>query len=161
MFTHKHRDLISSSVLIGVGLIFCIGSVRYGDVRARIPSAGFFPFVGGMILIFLSVIHLISFVRKKATGEKEKFFPQRYSWKRILFSLFTLFAYGVSLKFLGFFLVTFLFMLFSLRFIEPLKWKMVFALSILTSVFSYLLFEVWLKVQLPHGIFEGMAKWIF
>ena len=144
-----------------MGIIFCIGSVRYGDVRSGIPSAGFFPFVGGMILILLSVIHLISSIKKEINGEKEKFFPQRYSWKRILLSLFTLFAYGVSLKFLGFFLVTFLFMLFSLRFIEPLKWKMVFALSLLTSVFSYLLFEVWLKVQLPHGIFEGMAKWIF
>ena len=161
MFTHKHRDLISSLVLIGVGIVFCAGSVKYGDVRSKIPSAGFFPFVGGMILILLSVIHLISSIKKEINGEKEKFFPQRYSWKRILFSLFTLFAYGVSLKFLGFFLVTFLFMLFSLRFIEPLKWKMVFTLSLLTSVFSYLLFEVWLKVPLPHGIFEGMAKWIF
>lgn len=161
MFHYKHRDLIAVLFLIGIGIIFCIGSVRYGDVRAGIPSAGFFPFVGGMILIFLSVIHLISIIRKKVDEEKENFFTQRYSWKRILISLFTLFAYGICLKFLGFLLVTFLFMVFSLRFIEPLKWKIVFTLSFLTSIFSYLFFEVWLGVQLPHGIFEGMVKWIF
>jgi len=161
MFTHRNRDLISSLVLIGVGIIFCIGSVEYGDVRSGIPSAGFFPFVGATILIFLSIIHLISILKNKVDWKKEKFFPERFSLKRILLSLFTLFAYGICLKFFGFILVTFLFMLFSLRFIEPLKWKMVFALSLLTSIFSYLLFEVWLKVPLPHGIFEGMTKWIF
>ncbi len=160
MFTQKHRDLTSSLVLLGIGLMFCIGSVKYGDVRARIPSAGFFPFVGGTIMMLLSAIHLLSHVRGKGDGGKDNFFPEKYSWKRILLSITTLLAYGVFLNVFGFFLVTFLFMIVSLRFIEPLKWKIVFALSLLTSIFFYILFEVWLKVQLPHGIFEGVIRWI-
>jgi hypothetical protein len=32
---------------MGVGILFCGGSVKFGDIRAGFPSAGFFPFMGG------------------------------------------------------------------------------------------------------------------
>jgi putative tricarboxylic transport membrane protein len=151
-FKHSNRDLISSLVLIGVGILFCIVSLKYG-------SAGFFPFAGGAILIVLSIINLVASFG--APGAKESFFPKKYSWKRILVSLFSLIAYGVFLKLLGFFLATFLFMVFSLRFIEPLKWRAVVTLSLLTSALCYLIFQVWLGVQLPHGIIlPEIGKWI-
>lgn len=157
MFDQKLRDLISSLVCIGFGMIFCIGSVRYGDVRSGIPSAGFFPFVGGIMLIALSLVELISAIaaknKKDDKSKREQFFPQRNSWKRLLLVVLALFAYALLLEYLGLLITTFLFVIFLTRFIEPQKWITAIAIAFLTSTLSYVLFKLWLKVELPKGIF--------
>ena len=157
MFDQKRRNLVSSLVCIGFGTIFCIGSVRYGDVRSGMPSAGFFPFMGGTILICLSFVELVSVIvernKKDYTSKREHFFPQRNSWKRLLLTLLSLFAYVLSLGYLGFSISTFLFVIFLMRFLEPQKWTTAIAMAFLTSTLSYVLFELWLKVQLPKGMF--------
>lgn len=157
MFDQKLRDLISSLVCIGFGMIFCIGSVRYGDVRSGIPSAGFFPFIGGIVLISLSLVELISAIaainKKEDNTKREQFFPQRNSWKRLLLVVLALSAYALLLEYLGLLITTFLFVVFLTRFIEPQKWVTTIAIAFLTSTLSYVLFEFWLKVELPKGIF--------
>lgn len=144
---------------MGVGLIFCIGSVKHGDVRARIPSAGFFPFLGGITLISLSLVNLFSAIKNKECKKIEKFFPERDSWKKLLISLFALVAYSIGLLFLGFLLTNFLFMIFVLKLIEPQKWTITLVTSFIVSALSYVVFEVLLKVQLPYGVF-GLVQTI-
>ncbi len=161
MLSNRRLDLAAALAFLVFGLAFLVGSVRYGDVRAGIPSAGLFPCIGGGIMILLSVLQLVSIVKDKADRRERRFFPEKYSWKRVTGSVLTLFLYAFSLKYLGFFLVTLLFMAFSLRFVEPLRWRIVTALSVVTSVFFYFVFEIWLKVQLPEGLLEGAIRWIF
>ena len=153
--TQEHRDLVSSIFCIAVGILFCIGSVKFGDVRAAFPNAGFFPFMGGVALIFLSLIHLISTmpIQKEEAKKVKKFFPQEDSWKRVLSTVFISFIYGVSLPYLGFLITTFLFMILLLRFVEPQRWRTILITALLTSVSCYTLFEVLLKVELPKGLF--------
>ncbi len=152
----KNRDLISSLFWIGVGTLFCLWALKYGFMRLGTPGAGFFPFITGIILISLSsIIFISSLPFKKRKGDVEfgeKFFPQKDSLKKILFALVALFAYGVVLKYLGFLLATFLFMIFLLRYIEPQRWTTVLTASLLTSIASHIVFKLWLKVQLPAGI---------
>jgi putative tricarboxylic transport membrane protein len=152
--SQKHRDLVTSLACIGLGIIFCIGSVRYGDIRARTPSGGYFPFIGGILLISISLVHLISATKRKEDKKEfmENFFPQRDSWKRLLLTLFALFAYVISIDYLGFLFTSFLFILFLLKFIEPQKWKVAFTLAILIAAASYALFQLFLKVGLPKGL---------
>jgi putative tricarboxylic transport membrane protein len=152
----KHRDRVSSLVCIGFGVVFCIGSIRYGDVRSGIPSAGLFPFMGGVILIALSLTQLISVIaarsKERDQSKRETFFSQSDSWKRLLLALFALFAYGLILKYLGLLITTFLFVTFLLRFIEPQKWTITITTALVASGSSYVLFHVWLKVDVPKGI---------
>lgn len=150
----KYRDVISSLFWIAVGLTFCIGSLNFGFSRMGTIGGGFFPFLAGIILISLSLIVLGSALTLKKDDDtvREKFLPQQDSWKRLLFALFALFAYVLVLKYLGFFVATFLFMIFLLRFIEPQRWVVVFTAAILTSAAAYIVFDLWLQVQLPKGI---------
>ena len=117
-------------------------------------GAGFFPFVAGVVLISLSLVLLVSGLaaKKEEDTVREKFFPQRESLKRLLLALFALFAYVLVVKYLGFFFTTLLFMIFLLRFIEPQRWVVVLSTAILTAITAYLVFNLWLKVQLPTGI---------
>jgi putative tricarboxylic transport membrane protein len=152
MLTQRRRDTMSSLVCFGTGLAFLIGSLRFGGIRAAIPNAGFFPFLGGLALMTLSLILLISTIKKKPELKTGKFFPQPYSWKRLLFLILSLFAYQLTLEYLGFSIANFLFMVLMLRLIEPQKWTMTLMVSFLTTVFSYLLFKSLLKVEFP-GLF--------
>jgi putative tricarboxylic transport membrane protein len=153
--TQRNRDLISSLFSIAVGIIFCAGSMKYGDVRAGFPNAGFFPFVGGAGLVLLSLIQLFGiYLGNRKTGEEkpEAFFPQKESLKRIVVTLAILFFYCIALQYVGFLIATFLFMVLLLRCIEPQRWTVLLITALLTSTFSYLLFEILLKAQLPKGI---------
>jgi putative tricarboxylic transport membrane protein len=72
-------------------------------------------------------------------------------WKNAMVILISLLAYALLLVPLGFFITTTLFIAFLLRAIVPQRWSVVIACSILTAVISYLIFEIWLKAQLPKG----------
>ncbi len=157
----RTRDILSSLVCMAIGMFFTLGSIKYGDVRAGIPSAGLFPFIGGLILAALSGLHLVLLMRKRMEKSGETFFPQRDSLRKILLVLVALFAYGMALEYAGFFLMTCLFMVFLLKFIEPVKWSTTFFAAIATAILSYLLFEVWLQVQLPPGILLRLISGFF
>ncbi len=152
----KNRDLLSSLFWMGFGTLFLFGSLQHGFGKTGVPGAGFLPLITGFILIFLSLILLISALgnKKKEMGviEREKFFPERDSPKKILFALIALFAYGISLGYAGYFLTTFLFMLFISRLIEPRRWRTVFILALSTAILSYLIFVALLEIPLPQGI---------
>ena len=153
--TQRHRDVVSSVFCIVIGVLFCLGSTKFGDIRSGFPSAGFFPFIGGVLLISLSTILLIwTRIGKEAEkGKIIKFFPQKDSLKRLVITLSVLFMYSVSLVYLGFFITTFLFMILLLKCLEPQRWMTVLIIAFLTSISAYSLFVILLKVQLPIGVF--------
>lgn len=147
----KNRDFVSSLAGIALGILFCLGGWKYKLSYFGGPGAGFFPFLFGMVLILLSFIVLItSFPDFKKPAEK--FFPQKDSRKKILLATGALLIYGFLLPYTGFIIITFLLILFLLRFIEPAKWPSILLASSLTTAISYIIFELWLGVQLPKGI---------
>ncbi len=63
----------------------------------------------------------------------------------------SLFMFVVLVNTLGFIFTTFLFLFFLLRFIEPQEWSTVFIITIVSTGSSYLIFQLWLKADLPTG----------
>ena len=149
----RRRDIWSSLVWLGVGIIFLVGSLRQGLFRRGIPGPGFLPFIIALSLIVLSLmVFFPAFSRKtEGTGEVENFFPEKDSFKKILFGLIALFAYGFALEYTGYIITTFFFMIFASRIMEREKWAGPLFMAVLTAVLSYLLF-VSLEVQLPRGV---------
>ena len=148
------KEAIGSLFWIGVGLFFCIGALRYGLFEEDVPGPGLLPLIAGMVLISLGIGVFIPSLKKGAkTKSAEKgFFPEKDSFKKLFLAVVGLGGYGMALEYMGFLIMTFLFMIFLLRFIEPQKWTVVLTTSLLTAASSYLLFQIFLKVQLPKGI---------
>ena len=74
--------------------------------------------------------------------------PQIY---RIAGTVAAILGYSFILTDLGFVSSTFLLMLFMFRIIFSLGWRMSSLTALITSLCAYLLFKVWLGVQLPAG----------
>jgi putative tricarboxylic transport membrane protein len=154
----RNRDILSSLVWLGLGILFLIACLREGLFRKGIPGPGFLPFITALILIALSLMVFLPAVnRKEEERDKkiEKIFPEKDSFKKVSLGLMALFLYGIALEYIGYIITTILFMVFTFRLMEREKWKGPLLFAISTAVISYLLFVVLLEVQLPGG-FLGM-----
>jgi putative tricarboxylic transport membrane protein len=148
----KNRDLVSSAVCIFVGGLFVAGSLYNGLMRRGVPGPGFVPFFSGLALVFVSLFVLIPALAKREKAKSaEEFFPERNSFRKILFALVGLIAFGAALKHAGYLLTTFFFMFFVTWIMEPKRWGASGVLALFAAILSYLLFVVLLGVELPKG----------
>ncbi len=121
--------------------------------RAVRPGPGFFPFWLGWALIVVSLALLIHLGREKNDPPSSSEDPWKgFQWEKVLCSCAALLLYALFLETLGYILATVVLMLFFFRAIEPQKWFVVIPGSVITSFITYLLFKVWLQVQLPRGL---------
>lgn len=149
----KNRDIIGALIWMAVGAVFCVGALDFGFSRMGTIGGGFFPFVAGGAMIGLSIVVLVTALAGKS-GEKPAgpFLAERDSFRKLVFALLALFAYVLVVRYGGFVPTTFLFMIFLLKFIEPQTWFVSLAAGALTTGAAHLVFNLWLKVQLPRGV---------
>ena len=145
-----------------VGNIFWLVIAGYVTIHAcqlglgsfRQPGPGLIFFLSGLLLVVLSVIDLaVIFIEKpqKDKDSKERAIWAGLRWQKVLLVIGGLSAYVFLFDILGFIPSTFLLMVFLFKAVEPTKWWTAILSSLITIVFSYLIFKIWLDVQLPTG----------
>ncbi len=135
---------------IGLAVVFL--SSRYTIGTLSDPGPGALPFGLGFVFILLSVILLFqSFRIQSPKDEKPLSFGPR--WFRVFLVILFLGLVTFLLEGLGYLLSIFLMIFLSMLIMEPKRWLSALLLGIIASYFSYMLFDVWLKVQLPKGLF--------
>jgi drug/metabolite transporter (DMT)-like permease len=148
----KKADQWSGLVLLVISGLICWGalSLSYGHIHN--PGPGFYPLWLGIILgaMAMGLILKTTWQREGAKVLRD-ILAEKVRWEKVLFVLMALILYGFLMNFLGYLIVTFLLMAFLLRFIEPHPWKSVIGWTLIGSVGSYLVFEVWMKLRLPKG----------
>lgn len=151
----RERDRMSSLFWMLVALGICFGSVRLSLGDLHKPGPGFFSFLAGSILCILSFfVFLQSFKDKGLSGEeKEDFFSNPRRKLKMAYVVIALILCVIGMNYVGFFFATLLFLGFLLRGIDPQRWLVVFLVTILGAITSYAVFQYWLDVQLPRGIF--------
>ncbi len=146
----KKLDFIGSVFWLIIGLLICEESWRINLGEFRNPGPGFLPFGTGLILGGLALAVLTKTLGGKSSGNKA-FWAERSRWPKVFLTLASIFAYGFLLEPLGFLLTTFLAMGFLFRIVEPQRWRTVIAGAFFSALGAYLIFETWLKVELPKG----------
>ena len=145
----KH-DLISSTILFCVGLFIVLYSPQFDLGNTTMPRSGFMPFLTGILMCIFSIITFFQAYLDKS-GKVEKIWAN-IRFRKLVFVLLMLLIYTLLLEKLGFIICTFFMILILIRFVGPQTWLNSFLVAGLTSIISYLLFETWLKAQLPKGI---------
>jgi putative tricarboxylic transport membrane protein len=147
----KRYDKISSLFWLLFALSICIQSIRLPLGSWDDPGPGFLPLGSGIILGLLSGVAYLQACRSKSESLPESWSVMK-RWKNLILVLASLFCYAISLEILGFLLGTFLLLIVLSRGVEPQKWVISILGSAAVSLISYVVFELWLKTQLPKGI---------
>lgn len=104
------------------------------------------PFLAGLILASLSLIYVIQVL----VGEASIFWEIKVKWAKALSAVGAMLAYGFLLNKIGFVFTTFLFVAFLMKFTVHQTWRKAVVGGAISSLASYLLFETFLKSQLPR-----------
>jgi putative tricarboxylic transport membrane protein len=146
-----NNDQWSSAAWFFLGLAVCLASLQYKMGTFASPGTGFMPFLTGAAICFFSGVGFIHATLRRKKGEVRVLLLEGVKWKNAMLILVSLLAYSLLMVPLGFLVCTTLFIAFLLRAIVPQRWPVVVSCALLTAAASYLIFEVWLKAQLPRG----------
>lgn len=123
-----------------------------GSVNA--PGPGFLAFYVSLSIGFLTLIQFLREISKKPAKKPEPLF-QRKKLQNVIYAVAFVLAYPFLFDRLGFFLCTLLFTGCCLKVIGSKKWVVVIEVSFLTAIIAYLVFDSWLDLQLPRGIWAS------
>jgi putative tricarboxylic transport membrane protein len=147
-------DRISGIFWLCFSILIIIQSYRLGLGTLHQPGPGFLFFWVNILLGIMSLVILIrAWVNKKTEGVQPALFGGQ-NISKIIFVLLSLFLYVILMETLGFLLVTLLLFIFLLGIIEKKRWLTTVFVSVVVTVISYLIFEIWLKSMLPKGLLE-------
>jgi putative tricarboxylic transport membrane protein len=156
----KKKDRLGGLFWLVLGVALCIESAALGLGQFRQPGAGFLPFLSGVLMALLGLSLTLSNLSKGSEQDQEvkgnKIWEIEY-WKGFgvpLLCLAALLSYILLLNVLGFILTTFLWLFFLFKIGDPKRWLIPLILAVSTVVISYLMFGVWLQLQLPRGMFR-------
>ena len=135
---------------IGAGLLACYGATRLGLGSVTDPGAGFIFFWSGVFLVILSLIVLADSVRSSEQSVRD---TGEMNWIKITLVLLSLVLYAFFLEKLGFVLTTFFLLSFLLSCIEDTNWMRSLGVAGAAAMACYAIFELWLKIRLPKGLF--------
>jgi hypothetical protein len=148
----KKADLGSGSVFLLLGAAVCYKSWSLGLGSLGSPGLGFLPFLAGLCLVFLSLgILLFAVVKITPASPTPKFWPRSKEIKVVSLVFLSLVAYNLLWTKLGFTITTFLFIGFLFRVVGTRRWWVTIVGAGLSSFLAYLLFQTFLKSQLPTG----------
>ena len=142
----KKPNFLSGLVFLLLGLAVCYFSLQLGLGSPSKPGPGFMPFLGGLLLALLSLI----LVLRVLLSDSEAFWEVEVKLGNILLILGAMAAYAFLLERIGFVFVTFVFVGLLIRFIKPQSWRKAVLGGVISSAASYLLFETFLRSQLPR-----------
>jgi len=147
----KNNDQRSSLFWLAAGLAIALYSGNYGLGSFSSPGPGFLPFLTGLAIAGLA---LVVFLQQLSSRSREKMTDlwRRGNWPNVSMVMGALVLYTLLFQFLGFLLDTFWLIAFLLRVMEPMGWKKCLTGAVAASGGAYLVFQIWIKAQLPAGV---------
>jgi putative tricarboxylic transport membrane protein len=156
MGMQNRGDIIGSAVLIFIGIGVVIGSIRLHVGTLSMPQPGFFPLVGGLLLIGLSLILLVQGWLGRGTAPRQ---PREAfgEWRRPLILVVSMSIYTAVLEAFGYVLPTIAIAAVVLRVLGVTSWKALILTSVGLSVGTYYLFGRIMGIELPAGVLSFLA----
>jgi putative tricarboxylic transport membrane protein len=148
----RNPDQSSSLFWFVIGIGIALTSLKYGLGTFHQPGPGFITFLAGGILTFLSLALFFSSLGKEETHGGLRDLWAGLEIGKVLYVITLLVIYILVLRPLGFLISTFILLFLLFRVKGTYRLKPIFLMSFLVTVGSYIIFEIWLKAQLPKGV---------
>jgi hypothetical protein len=141
-------DRITAALLLAFSAAFAAGALKYytwwGDSG---PGSAFMPF---WLSLAMGALALLLLVRKSREGE---WLPSAEGLKRVLVVLGVTVAFVVLMQVIGMIVGIAIFLAVLMRYLDRQPWWLTVVVSLAAAGVNWLVFERWLRVPLPQGIF--------
>jgi hypothetical protein len=154
MHLKNQKDFFSGLLFMALGAGFAWSASHYTVGGAAHMGPGYFPLMLGAVLTVLGGIILFkALVFETEDGGR----ITGWAWRPVVFVVLANAVFGVlmgGLSFvglppLGLMLAVFVLTVLSAKASTAFRWKEVLLLALVLTIASYVLFIVWLKLQLP------------
>jgi putative tricarboxylic transport membrane protein len=149
----KNRsDMLGGLLLFLVGIGAIIGAIQLRVGLPTEPQPGFFPFVGGIVLVILSAIIFVQ-GWLKSDGERVVFGEVG----RPALILAVMVALIAVLERVGYVICTLIASGLILRILSVKSWRVLIITSLCVSMGTYILFDKLLGIDLPVGFLSRLG----
>jgi hypothetical protein len=139
------------TLLLAVGGVIAYVAWGYGFGSLARPGPGLYPFFVGIAIVLFAFFTLIGNVRAgKMHPALDRAGARTFAIMAATFCLWI-----VSMPILGYVLVTLIATFVFAKAVKLEGWVKPLALAGGTALFVFLLFDVWLYIDLPRGVFAG------
>jgi putative tricarboxylic transport membrane protein len=152
----RNTDQSSSLFWLVAAIGIVLLSLKYGVGTFHEPGPGFITFFAGAILIILSLGLFFSSLRDEEGRSGLRGLWTGLETGKVLYVVLLLVAYIFLLKPIGFLISTFILLFLLFRVKGTYRLSTIFLMAFLVTAGSYIIFEIWLKAQLPKGILQGI-----
>jgi putative tricarboxylic transport membrane protein len=148
----RRRDLGAAAVLLALGLFALTQArgLRFGSLVS--PGPGFVPLCLAAAFSLVSLGLVVTAVRTQPPAAPRFSGADVAGRFKVIGTLAGLLVYALVLEPLGFLLATFALLLFFFMALQRQRWLVAMGCSLATSLVTYLIFKVWLGVNLPAGL---------
>jgi putative tricarboxylic transport membrane protein len=149
----KWLNRASNLSLMGFSVLIFFLCVQLGIGKPQSPGPGFMPLLAAVLLFTLSLLTIVIENRGHAEDKAEKTALGLEEIIKPSSLVISLLGYAFLLNILGYVIATFLllFVLFSIT--ELHKWRKNLVIAAVIAILSFVVFDKWLRVQLPDGLF--------
>ncbi len=144
-------EFFLSGFLTLLGCYILLASVRIGFGSLKEPEAGFFPFVAGSIILITSAIGLLP---RSRGAEAQPVFGSGQELTTFLSVTLLSILWIIIMPLLGYAIMTFVVAFLYSKTMRLEGWWKPFLLSLGIGLFIYVLFDLWLYIDLPRGILD-------
>jgi putative tricarboxylic transport membrane protein len=150
----RQNDWIPGIIWLFLGLGVTFGSLKLKLGSLVSPGPGLMPFILGVVLILCSLLVLsksLLLILRKNEGQSQSIWVN-IDLKKVITVVACLLGYTLILEKVGFLLTTFLILTILFKTVGSQRWISVLIASIFTVLACYFVFILFLKVELPPGI---------
>jgi putative tricarboxylic transport membrane protein len=147
------RDQWTGLFWLGISIFVCVKALGMDIGTFHLPGPGFLPFWSGVMLGLFSILLVVTSLMKRSGKGEEKHLWKGKDWNKVVIVLVSLFVYALFLHPLGYLIATFGLMALMFGVMRKTRWWVRVLTAAVTVSATYLLFNIWLEVQLPKGIF--------
>ncbi len=149
----KKANIIGALVIVTFSLAFTIEASRMPIFEGHSPGPGFVPLIVGILTLALSVALVFQSIMMNTGNANVPFMKKREGLRDILIITVSLFAYAGCIYLLGYSITTFLFIFTLLKIVGKYKYQFSLTVSAITTIVLYAIFQYWLDLVFPAGIF--------
>lgn len=145
-------EKIVNGFLLLLSLFYTICARGYSFGTPTAPKTGFLPQLVGYIAVVVSAYLFVLSLAGKGDAKDVKL---NCDYKRLGLLILSMILYIVLFDTLGYLICTVLLLIAAMKIGRVKGWKVPLIVALVTAVFFYAVFKMFLSVPLPSGIFFG------